>query len=275
MITVRSAAIVLLLPATSALLLSPTSTRRAVLRDAAALTLAPFAANAEPTAPRRTTQPRCAEDAREERIADLVTLLSTPAPPPVAASDAARSDSIDALLDALCPLNPTPRPGSTEGFAPLAAGRWRVAFAPHIAKLSALGGVRFDPIIYALRPDGSIESNVRYTWLGGLSGWLSTRGRYGSRDEDQVSYVEWEDAWWNPGADAPSADPADGAFAPLVSAMGTAGFVSAAANFPVKYLDRDLCVFVFPLSGTRILAVREGGALDVWRQSSAPSAVSV
>ena len=35
----------------------------------------------------------------------------------------------------------------------------------------------------------------------------------------------------------------------------------------VKYLDRDVCVFVFPLSGTRIMAVREGGALDVWRQS--------
>ena len=35
----------------------------------------------------------------------------------------------------------------------------------------------------------------------------------------------------------------------------------------VKYLDRDVCVFVFPLSGTRIVAVREGGALDVWRQS--------
>ena len=48
-------------------------------------------------------------------------------------------------------------------------------------------------------------------------------------------------------------------------ALGTAGFVSAFANFPVKYLDRDVCVFVFPLSGTRIMAVREGGALDVWK----------
>ena len=35
-------------------------------------------------------------------------------------------------------------------FAPLAAGKWRVAFAPHITKLSALGQVRFDPTYYAL-----------------------------------------------------------------------------------------------------------------------------
>ena len=99
----------------------------------------------------------------------------------------------------------------------------------------------------------------------GVRGWLSTRGSYGSRDEDETSFVEWEEAWWDPGATRPSKKAEDGAFAPAVSALGTAGFVSAFANFPVKYLDRDVCVFVFPLSGTRIMAVREGGALDVWK----------
>ena len=41
--------------------------------------------------------------------------------------------------------------------------------------------------------------------------------------------------------------------------------MNAFANFPVRYLDADLCVFVFPLSNTRIVAVREGGALgSIW-----------
>ncbi len=35
-------------------------------------------------------------------------------------------------------------------FAPLAAGKWRVVFAPHITKLSALALARFDPIYYVL-----------------------------------------------------------------------------------------------------------------------------
>ena len=27
---------------------------------------------------------------------------------------------------------------------------------------------------------------MQYSWLGGVRGWLSTRGSYGSRDEDEV-----------------------------------------------------------------------------------------
>ena len=50
-----------------------------------------------------------------------------------------------------------------------------------------------------------------------------------------------------------------------VSALGRLGFINAFANFPVRYLSADACLFVFPLSGTRILAVKEGGALDVFR----------
>eukprot|EP00965_Chrysotila_dentata_P226497 6195457-Pleurochrysis_carterae.AAC.4 len=53
--------------------------------------------------------------------------------------------------------------------------------------------------------------------------------------------------------------------------LGTALLVSRLWLHPssarlVEYLDDDLCVFVFPLSATRIAAVREGGLLDVWRQ---------
>eukprot|EP00316_Scyphosphaera_apsteinii_P016583 CAMPEP_0119343244 /NCGR_PEP_ID=MMETSP1333-20130426/106343_1 /TAXON_ID=418940 /ORGANISM="Scyphosphaera apsteinii, Strain RCC1455" /LENGTH=203 /DNA_ID=CAMNT_0007355625 /DNA_START=271 /DNA_END=879 /DNA_ORIENTATION=+ len=201
---------------------------------------------------------------RIELLSKISEALRTPTLPPVRADDMMRLELLDSLLDQLCCLNPTIQPGSTRSFAPIATGRWRVAFAPHIIKLSALGYVTFDPILYVLNAQGGIESNVQYKWLGGVHGWLSTRGRYGSRDEDEVSFVEWDEAWWNPGAAVPTASPADGAFASIVSALGDAGFVSAFANFPVKYLDRDVCIFEFPLSGTRIMAVREGGSLDVW-----------
>ena len=42
--------------------------------------------------------------------------------------------------------------------------------------------------------------------------------------------------------------------------MARAGFIPLFATFPVNYLDEDMCVFVFPLFGTRIVAVREGSA---------------
>ena len=230
----------------------------------AALSLAAAAA-VRTGPPARCVAATGAVRSREQVLEDIVLALRTPTLPPVGASEDSRLERLDGLLDELCLLNPTPKPGSTAGFAPLAAGRWRVAFAPHIIKLSSLGAARFDPIYYRLDGSGGIESNVQYTWLGGVQGWLSTRGRYGSRDEEATSYVEWDDAWWDPGAAKPSRDPGDGALAPLVKAIGSAGFVSSFANFPVRYLDRDVCVFVFPLSGTRIMAVREGGALDVWR----------
>ena len=139
-----------------------------------------------------------------------------------------------------------------------------VALVEECRPVTMIAGTRFDPILYNLARDGSIVSNVRYSTIGGLKGWLSTSGSFGSRD-DATSFVEWDDAWWQPGdAEAPGGVE-DGFAAPVVSALGRLGFVNAFANFPVKYLDADLCVFVFPLSNTRIVAVRDGGALGgIW-----------
>lgn len=183
------------------------------------------------------------------------------------------SARIDAILDKLVPLNPTPRPGTVQGFGSLSAGLWRVAHAPHIAKLSGLVGSVFDPILYDLaaptvsRGGGDIQSHVRYSLLGGvLKGWLSTSGEYNTEDGDSVSRVDWSNAWWDATAlDEWSQNPADSTAAPVVSYLGKLGFVSAFAKFPVQYLDPDMCVFVFPLSGTRILALRVGSRMDVWK----------
>jgi hypothetical protein len=114
---------------------------------------------------------------RSALLGELRSLLSGPAPPPIAGDDI-RAARIDGVLDGLREVNPTAEPGSTASFAPLAPGTWRVAHAPHIAKLSTLVGARFDPIMYLLQGDGIITSHVRYTWLGGTAdGWLSTVGR--------------------------------------------------------------------------------------------------
>lgn len=212
-----------------------------------------------------------ASDTERNRLkVELGAALRQPSPPPVA-SGSAREAAVNALLDQLEGLrDPTNEEGA--GFGAMATGSWRVAFAPHIAKLSGLAGAAFDPILYELDArTGGIESHVQYNAPFRAKGWLSTRGGYGQRPKDDgssasVAFVEWAEAWWNPGsADAPSAGPAGGAFAPVVSAIAQRGFVPAFANFPVTYLDRDVCVFVFPLSNTRIVAVKQGGALDPWR----------
>ena len=54
-------------------------------------------------------------------------------------------------------------------FAPLAAGKWRVAFAPHITKLSALALARFDPIYYVLDGRPGLRARVR------IRAWLSVK----------------------------------------------------------------------------------------------------
>jgi len=182
------------------------------------------------------------------------------------------SSEIEVILDRLVRLNPTSSPGAFQGFGGVAEGRWRVAHAPHIAKTSGLVGAVFDPIFYDLSPPdklrggGDIQSHVRYSLLGGnVKGWLSTSGTYGTNDGDSISNVEWDEAWWDASASSTwSQNPADSTAAPLVSALGKLGFVSAFAKFPVQYLDSDLCVFVFPLSGTRILAIRVGSPMDIW-----------
>ncbi len=59
----------------------------------------------------------------------------------------------------------------------------------------------------------------------------------------------------------PRLDPAASYAAETIRPMARAGFIPLFATFPVDYLDEDLCVFVFPLFGTRIVAVREGSPI--------------
>ncbi|KAJ1457029.1 hypothetical protein M885DRAFT_516075 [Pelagophyceae sp. CCMP2097] len=166
---------------------------------------------------------------------------------------------IDSTLDSLAELNPTPQPGAAAGFGAFAQGNWRVAHAPHIAKISKLALTSFPTIEYQLGPcgeaGGAITAHVQYDSKLVGTGWLSTRGTYGSKGDD-VSFISWDEAWWNPGADSPTASASEGFLSPVVSFLGNLGFVDEFARFPVSFLDEDLVVFTFPLSNTRIAAVR-------------------
>ena len=105
---------------------------------------------------------------------------------------------------------------------------------------------------------GPMTSNVKYAGFFG-EGYLSTRGTW-RRDGDRC-VLDWRDGWWDPGAARPSADPADSYASETIRPLARAGFIPLFATFPVDYLDEDLCVFVFPLFGTRIVAVREGSPI--------------
>jgi hypothetical protein len=168
----------------------------------------------------------------------------------------APTSQIDAAVDAL-----PGEKGVGDRFAELARGRWRVVHAPHIKNiLGRLLGSRFD-VLYDIGVDGDggpMESNVKYAGFWG-EGYLSTRGTW-RRDGDRC-VLDWRDGWWDPGADKPSADPAESYASETIRPMARAGFIPLFATFPVDYLDEDLCVFVFPLFGTRIVAVREGSAI--------------
>ena len=169
----------------------------------------------------------------------------------------APTKEIDDAVDAL-----PAQPAIGDSFARLARGRWRVVHAPHIKNiLGRLLGSRFD-VLYDIGVDGGdggpMESNVKYAGFWG-EGYLSTRGTW-RRDGDRC-VLDWRDGWWDPGADKPSADPADSYASETIRPMARAGFIPLFATFPVDYLDEDLCVFVFPLFGTRIVAVREGSPI--------------
>jgi hypothetical protein len=164
-----------------------------------------------------------------------------------------------ALLKALTAENPMESPGSTKSFAPVAAGTWSVVYAPHIY---TLGQGNFNPILYDLRPDGTMFSHVHFNIpLVGKTGWLSVSGTYRSQDENRASRVDFDKTWikWNNDDNGdkpyPTLDAVPASMEKtIVQAVGSLLFVDGVSVFPVSYLDEDTIVFDFELLGTRICA---------------------
>ena len=132
----------------------------------------------------------------------------------------APTKEIDDAVDAL-----PAQPAVGSSFARLAKGRWRVVHAPHIKNiLGRLLGSRFD-VLYDIGVDGDggpMTSNVKYAGFWG-EGYLSTRGTW-RRDGDRC-VLDWRDGWWDPGADKPSADPADSYASETIRPLARAGFI--------------------------------------------------
>ena len=158
--------------------------------------------------------------------------------------------------------NPVPAPGSTSSFAPLAAGKWRIVYAPHISVMGQLFQGSFDPVYYIMKPNGEMTSHARYNFPIIGSGWLSVSGTYGSEDEDRVCRVDFNRAWVKMISDEQNnVDPYDSLddvppsqWKNMIQALGQFFFVDAVSVFPVSYLDSDTIVFDFELLGTRICA---------------------
>lgn len=169
------------------------------------------------------------------------------------------------LVSALAHENPTPSPGSTKSFTPLAVGKWRIVYAPHIYTMARLGGGAFDPVHYILKPNGVMTSHARFEFPFVGSGWLSVSGTYGSEDEDRVCRVDFDEAWIKIGNEDPDDSPYESleSVAPsfwkdCIQALGKFFFIDSVSVFPVSYLDNDTIVFDFELLGTRICARKVG-----------------
>jgi hypothetical protein len=173
------------------------------------------------------------------------------------------------LVADLTKENPVDAPGSTQSFAPLACGTWRIVYAPHIYTMGSLLQGSFDPVYYIMKPNGKMTSHARYNFPIIGSGWLSVSGSYTSQDEENACRVDFNKAWIKL-IDKSSDDPDDAepfesleAVPPSpwkdgIQALGKVFFIDAVSVFPVSYLDKDTIVFDFELLGTRICARKVG-----------------
>lgn len=125
-----------------------------------------------------------------------------------------------------------------------------MVYAPHIETLQRLGRTKFDPIGYDLSGD-TIVSNVGYESFFG-KGWLNAAGTFSSVD-DTVTRIDFDDFSWNVGKDQPSLADNESVLPALIRGIGRAGFLPSISQFPVEYLDNDLCIFKFPPLGVRIV----------------------
>ena len=155
--------------------------------------------------------------------------------------------------------NPTPRPCEPVAFTEFAKGKWRVCYAPHIRILEKVTLTTYD-VYYEFPTPDTMVSYVRYQSPLFQSGWLNTAGRVESVT-DNVCRVVWDQIWLdlNEENEGPSkaSETEKHLFPRLIQALGEKGFAEGVSRFPVLFLDSDLCVFQFQLTGTKICATRQ------------------
>lgn len=199
----------------------------------------------------------------EEQIAKANFLEALDRPYDLNTSSETRTQLLNDIMDKGSGL---PNPGSQKSFSSVAAGVWRVVYAPHMTIMASL--VRGElSVEYDLKEDGTMISHAKYNFpLLNLHGYLSASGTYGSVN-DRVSRVDFDEAWMRSFDDDSSAQEQgpysdmenvpDSISKTLIRNIGRSFFIESFAVFPVSFLDDDLIVFDFELLGTRICARKE------------------
>ena len=151
-------------------------------------------------------------------------------------------------------------PGSLESFMPVAPGRWRVIYAPHMTTMSGLAGGEFS-VQYDLNDDGTIVSHAKCNFPF-FKGYLSVSGTYDSVN-NEVCRVDFDEAWLKASSNEndepyPKIESVpDSMLKSLIRTLGKAAFIEPFAVFPISFLDSETIVFDFELLGTRICARKE------------------
>jgi hypothetical protein len=155
-------------------------------------------------------------------------------------------------------------PGRLESMIKVAAGTWKVIYAPHMKLGEALfGGGNLD-VQYILYPNRAIESHARlfmFPWMLGITSiYLSVSGKYGSVSDD-VCEVVWEEAWVRTVSESDDDQPysklsdvPDSLAKTMITTLGKLLFIRPVSVFPISFLSENLIVFDFELLGTRICA---------------------
>lgn len=213
-------------------------------------------------------------DATKERSALLAKMIDEKTVVPAGETPSASAQT--SPPSSTIPTYSYEKPGSTETFLtaarhnsePVAAGKWKVIYAPHMTTAMNLFGGTFD-VSYDLFPDQTMVSHARYDFPIVGKGYLSVSGTYGSlRDDDTNTYsrVDFDKAWikvLNNGDDddTRSAVPyqsleevPDSFLKTTINEVGKRAFIESVAVFPVSFLDDDTIVFEFEFLGTKICA---------------------
>jgi hypothetical protein len=179
---------------------------------------------------------------------------------------------------------------STPTKSAMAAGKWKVIYAPHISTAANLINGKFD-VEYNLfdDKDSTIVSHAYYDFPIIGKGYLSVSGTYGSvlketksNNEEQTttatatttgyeyySKVDFNKAWIKPIQSQSESesqkqkqpyeslyDVPDSIIKTLINEIGKRSFVESVAIFPVSFLDSNMIVFEFQLFGTKICAYK-------------------
>lgn len=164
------------------------------------------------------------------------------------------------------------KPGSTETFlasgvaSPVAEGKWKVVYAPHMTTAMNIFRGKFD-VTYDLFSDSRIVSHAYYDFPIVGKGYLSVSGTYGSVANDAsntYSRVDFDKAWIKALSSSESTSTAspyesleavpDSFLKTIINEIGKRAFIESVAVFPVSFLDDDTIVFEFEFLGTKICA---------------------